>query len=48
MTYRIVENGTAIQCLICGLTSHNPNDVREHYCGNCHIFHDEPTSDPGC
>lgn len=25
----------SITCGTCGLTSHNPNDVREGYCGNC-------------
>lgn len=23
-------------CPRCGMTSHNPNDAREGYCGNCH------------
>lgn len=23
-------------CPRCGMTSHNPNDEREGYCGNCH------------
>jgi hypothetical protein len=27
-------------CEQCGATSHNPNDVRERYCGNCHKFAD--------
>lgn len=27
-----------ITCPKCGVTSHNPNDVREGYCGNCHDF----------
>jgi hypothetical protein len=26
----------SITCPRCGRTSHNPNDVREGYCGNCH------------
>ena len=26
----------SITCPRCGMTSHNPNDVREGYCGNCH------------
>lgn len=25
-------------CPRCGRTSHNPNDVRERYCGACHLF----------
>ena len=39
-TYLIVKNGTAIKCLCCGLTSHNPNDVAQRYCGFCHAFHE--------
>jgi hypothetical protein len=39
MTYTI--DGSMITCHICGMTSHNPNDVENHYCGNCHIFHDD-------
>lgn len=30
----------SIRCPQCGLTSYNPNDVRERYCGNCHQYHD--------
>lgn len=26
----------SITCPECGMTSWNPNDVRESYCGNCH------------
>lgn len=26
----------SITCPVCGMTSHNPNDVTEGYCGNCH------------
>lgn len=33
----------------CGLTSHNPNDIENRYCGNCHLFledrHDQGTSE---
>ena len=25
-------------CPACGLTSHNPNDAKEGYCGRCHAF----------
>jgi hypothetical protein len=25
-------------CPFCGTVSHNPNDVRERYCGRCHVF----------
>jgi hypothetical protein len=30
----------SITCLICGATSFNPSDVREKYCGACHVFHE--------
>ena len=30
-----------IVCPKCGMVSHNPNDVRERYCGNCHAFHED-------
>ena len=30
----------SITCPQCGKTSHNPNDVRERYCGFCHQFHE--------
>jgi hypothetical protein len=23
-------------CPVCEMTTHNPNDIREGYCGNCH------------
>lgn len=39
-SFAILENGLAIKCLHCGMTSHNPNDVAFRYCGNCHRFHD--------
>ena len=32
-----IEND-AITCLKCGSTSHNPNDVKETYCGYCKEF----------
>jgi protein-arginine kinase activator protein McsA len=28
----------SITCPECGMTSYNPNDVAEGYCGNCHAF----------
>lgn len=34
----------SITCLRCGRTSHSPDDVREHYCGHCHLFHDDARS----
>jgi hypothetical protein len=29
-------------CPRCGMTSHNANDVREGYCGNCHDWTGDP------
>lgn len=38
-TYRTLEAHKAIQCLKCGLTSFNKQDVENLYCGKCHEFH---------
>jgi ribosomal protein L37E len=42
-TYEMVPTttGHAIRCRVCGMTSHNPNDVKHRYCGHCHAFHDD-------
>lgn len=45
LTYRLVDEGSAIQCLVCGRTSHNTNDVAYRYCGFCHRFHDDMRTD---
>jgi ribosomal protein L37E len=29
-------------CPRCGMTSYNPNDIREGYCGNCHDWTGRP------
>lgn len=43
-TYRLAravgQGGAAIECLLCGTTSHSPDDVNKRYCGRCHLFHD--------
>lgn len=31
-----------IKCKVCDLTSYNPNDIREKFCGRCHKFHETP------
>jgi protein-arginine kinase activator protein McsA len=31
----------SITCPACGMTSHNPNDVTQRYCGNCHGYIDD-------
>jgi hypothetical protein len=36
------DGRTGIRCLGCGLTSWNPKDVANRYCGFCHAFHEEP------
>jgi ribosomal protein S27AE len=28
----------SITCPRCGMTSHNPNDIEQQYCGNCHEY----------
>lgn len=40
-TYELLDGGRAIRCLICDLTSHNPNDVEQRYCGHCKLFHED-------
>lgn len=34
----------SITCLKCGMTSHNPGDIREKFCGRCSIYHEFPES----
>jgi hypothetical protein len=46
MTYEIVEEGQAIKCLVCGLTSWHPQDVEYRFCGKCDRFHDAPSAPP--
>ncbi len=31
----------SITCPFCKMTSYNPNDIEQRYCGNCHAFHDD-------
>ena len=31
----------SIRCHRCGRTSYNQNDVKNRYCGFCHVFHEE-------
>ena len=40
-TYVLAHDGSSITCLGCGMTSHNPTDVAERYCGHCHVFHEQ-------
>jgi hypothetical protein len=39
--YTISDDERSITCQRCGLTSHNPHDVSERYCGRCHVFHED-------
>jgi ribosomal protein L37E len=40
MAYDLIQNGTAIRCLECGIISYHQEDIAKHYCGRCNIFHD--------
>lgn len=40
----IAEGGRlvlGIRCHTCGRTSFNPTDIRERFCGACHVFHED-------
>jgi hypothetical protein len=34
-----LANEVWITCPKCKMTSHNPHDIEQGYCGNCHMFH---------
>jgi len=36
--YDPVAKQPSFTCPKCGMTSYNPNDIREGYCGNCHTW----------
>lgn len=40
ITYDISPDGSTIRCGVCGLRSHNLNDVSAKYCAGCHSFHE--------
>jgi hypothetical protein len=40
-TYTVTADNLSITCLRCKFTSKNPKDVEQHYCGRCHVFHDD-------
>jgi len=42
-----VDPPPSITCPKCNMTSHNPNDVREKYCSNCHMFHEGVDNEQG-
>lgn len=37
----VVEDGKAIKCHTCGMVSWSPGDIKNGYCGNCHLFADQ-------
>jgi hypothetical protein len=42
--YYQIANGhwtPAFKCSRCGAVSYNINDIRERYCGRCHVFIDD-------
>lgn len=41
VTFEVSPDGKSITCKKCKLTSHCARDVENHYCGYCHVFHDE-------
>lgn len=45
ITYKILDEGNAIECLKCGKISHNSNDVTNLWCGHCKRYHVEYMTD---
>jgi ribosomal protein S27AE len=39
-TFEIAGDGKSITCFVCGRESFNASDVREYYCGSCHVSHE--------
>lgn len=46
-TFEIVEGSgqQGIKCLVCGMTSYNPTDISEKFCGHCNDYHEFPFLD---
>jgi hypothetical protein len=40
ISYAVSFDGKVFFCRMCGMASHNPQDVENRYCGHCHCFHD--------
>lgn len=40
-SYEVIDEGTAIACMLCGFVSDNREDVRRRHCPNCGVYHDE-------
>jgi len=41
LRYLIVENGRAIRCLTCNMTSWSTGDVEHRFCAKCGVFHED-------
>jgi hypothetical protein len=45
LTYKIDKNpvhgAEFIQCLLCGVKSYSPSDIKFKYCVKCDIFHED-------
>jgi len=41
LLHLVPDGPDAFTCLLCHRTSHNQGDVEHHYCGSCHVFHDD-------
>lgn len=39
--YHVAEDGGSITCCVCGATSRDPKDIREKYCPQCRVFHED-------
>ena len=39
-SYEVIDEGTAIACLLCQFVSENREDVRRRHCPNCGVYHD--------
>lgn len=40
-TFTVAEDGKSITCKRCKKISYNYKDIEHHYCGYCHVFHDD-------
>ena len=40
VSYTLDFKGSVLFCRLCGRVSHNAEDVKNRYCGNCNVFHD--------
>jgi hypothetical protein len=47
MSYRLLNEGKAIQCLQCNRISEHPMDVQERFCERCNHFHLGEPEDEG-